>query len=745
MDDTFQKFLKLDREISTNYFDACVRKILNFLLIENKKIVDFFENNLGRSLKIREIVDLPLITISGGEMINMYSDMDSIVATKDLDCKITLPGVYSLPYDSLWLSLINDKNIIVKGNELFKIYNKDSPNLTVDKLLVLTLKNLMNIEPYFQDKSICNYQSWFNYMNDVGYNNIQYLKNIIKNYIDSESGNPNLFIIYDKIIESRGNFIKNILKDFRKNFMKNNYFYTKNNKLISIDHFNILLNDGLNSFISEINKVDDNYFQILDDHVIIPITIMVPKLNKKSRTDKFLNFPFKLNQPIIGKNDNGAYIYKDVFFNNNLGDIDLFKNLLYDMNDQISQWFDLTEDQENFILDSFLNHFDLFYIKWALSAIFNIKFYIIFNKNNPYDWNITINSEGFVDIWSEYYLQYSELKAKRFYEYKLPTGDLPCIVEKIDINGYDSYLKIPSIFWAIKDQTGMLVLALRKERIPPIGGWTEDSAQFIPTENDPLKYCKKTRSLLKGLWILINKVKEDIKNKNIDQYDDFLKKCKDEIGFDIIECGADGYISYLFKNNNEYWKRVGYDNNADDHIQQTIENSIIPNIETGNIIEDDSDNLPMMEYINTVDIIPENIEATYIETTELTNVYKNKFEKNISEFFGMPPVSEIISNDFISAEIPKLRVEVVIPSDIEEIVPKSKYIKTKFRNFGFANEKEFMEKLKEQKTEKSEKIEKIYPKEEFTMKLGRINPQELFGKNTKNLKNNAFTNYSDFL
>ena len=34
------------------------------------------------------------------------------------------------------------------------------------------------------------------------------------------------------------------------------------------------------------------------------------------------------------------------------------------------------------------------------------------------------------------------------------------------------------------------------------------------------------------------------------------------------------------------------------------------------------------------------------------------------------------------------------------------------------------------------------------MKLGRMNPQELFGKNTKNtknLKNNAFTNYSDFL
>ena len=41
MDDIYEKFKKLDREISTNYFDACVKKVLNLLLIENKNIVDF--------------------------------------------------------------------------------------------------------------------------------------------------------------------------------------------------------------------------------------------------------------------------------------------------------------------------------------------------------------------------------------------------------------------------------------------------------------------------------------------------------------------------------------------------------------------------------------------------------------------------------------------------------------------------------------------------------------------------------
>lgn len=742
MDDIYEKFKKLDREISTNYFDACVKKVLNLLLIENKNIVDFFEEKFGRPLKSREIVDLPLITISGGEMINLYSDIDSIMSTKDLDCKIVLPGIYSLPYDSLWLSLVNDDIIVNKGNEILKTNYRPDDIVNVDKLMVLTLKNLMNIESYFQDKNICNYDSWFRYMNDVGYTNIQYLKNIMKKYIDTETGNKHSFVIYDKIIESRSNFIKNIIKDFRKNFMKNNYFYSKNNKLLSISHLNILLNEGLSSFISTIQNIDDDYYEEINDHIVIPITIMIPKLSKKSRFDKFLNFPFHLNQPIIGKTEEGFKIYKDVFFNNNIGDIQMFQELLNDLNNQISDWFDLNEDQENFILDSFIKHFDLFYIRWSLTSIFNIKFYVIFNKNTPEDWNITINSEGFVDIWSEYYTQYTETKAKRFYEYKLPTGDLPCIVEKIDMGNVESYLKIPSVFWALKDQTGMLVLSLRKERVLPFGGWTEDSAQFIPVNQDPLKYCKKIKSLLKGLWLLITNVKNNIKNEKTDEYDEFLKKCKDEIGFDIIECGADGYISYLFKNSNDYWKRVGYDKNADENIQNTINNSILPNIETGDI-DDQLDNIYMTEYIKTIDQMsyPQDMSD---DNESVFDIYKKNLEKNMIDLFGKEPVSNIITNDYISAEVPKYRLEVIPPKLESEELPKKKYIKTSFKNLRFPDDKELIQKMKDQKSGKSQQKEMTYIPSQFTMNIGLANPRELIDNIKKGKNRNAFTDYSGF-
>lgn len=739
MTDINEKFKKLDREISTNYFDACVKKVLNFLIMENKNIVDFFEDKFGRSLLSREIVDLPLITVSGGEMINMYSDVDSIMPTKDLDCKIVLPGIYSLPYDSLWLSLANDNSIVQKANELLKTYYRPDDKVNIDKLMFLSLKSLMNIEIYFENKSICNYDSWLRYMNDFGYNNINYLKNIMKNYVDLESGNVYSFIIYDKITQSRNNFIKNILKDFRKNFVKDNYFYSKNNKLLSIEHLNILLNEGLNSFIPIIENIDNNYFQELDEHIVIPITVMIPKLNKKSRFDKFLNFPFTLNQPIMGRNEEGFKIYKDVFFKNNLGDIESFKILLRDLNNQISEWFDLTEQQEDFILDSFMPHFDLFYVKWGLSSIFNTKFYVIFNKNTPNDWSISINSEGFVDVWSEYYTQYSETKAKRFYEYKLPTGDLPCIVEKINIDKKISYLKIPSIFWAIKDQTGMLVLSLRKERVPPNGGWTEDSAQFIPNDQDPLKYCKKIKSLLKGLWLLINNVKNDIKNGNTDKYNDFLKKCKDEIGFDIIECGADGYISYLFKNSNDYWKRVGYDKYADNNIQNTLNNSILPNIEIEDI-DDQLDNISMFDYIKTIDQMDPN--KPYVAESSYDNV-KN-LEKNMSDLFGIAPVSDMITNDYISADLPKYRLEVITPQIETEVFPTKKYIRTSFRNIKFEDDKKFLKKIKEKQPVKSLKKELTSPPLQFTMKRGIKDLEDLFKTNEKIKYMNAFTDYSEF-
>ena len=736
MTDIIEKFKKLDREISTNYFNACVKKVLNLLIMENKNIVDFFEKMAGRTLRSREIVDLPLITISGGEMINMYSDIDSIVSTKDLDCKIVLPGIYSLPYNSLWLSLTSDNSINEKANELRRTYYRPDDQVNLDKLLVLSLKKLMNIESYFEDKNICNYDSWLRYMNDVGYNNIKYLNNVLKNYVDLQSGNVISFEIYDKITKSRNNFIKNIIKDFRKNFVKDNYFYSKNNKLLNIQHLNILLNEGLDSFISIIQQIDNDYYKELDEHIVIPITIMIPKLSKKSRFDKFLNFPFTLNQPVMGRNEEGFKVYKDVFFKNILGDIQLFQKLLEDLNNQISEWFDLNEQQEDFILDSFMPHFDLFYIRWGLSSIFNIKFYIIFNKNTPDDWNISINSEGFVDVWSEYYTQYTETKAKMFYEYKLPTGDLPCVIEKINIDNYESYIKIPSIFWAIKDQTGMLVLSLRKERVPPVGGWTEDSAQFIPSDQDPLKYCKKIKSLLKGLYLLINNVKNDIKNGNLDKYDEFLKKCKDEIGFDIIECGADGYISYLFKNSNDYWKRVGYDRYADDNIQNTINDSILPNIQLSDL-DDKLDNISMIDYLKIVD----EMERNQIYTGDLSFDSRKKLEKNMTDLFGKEPVSDIITNDYISAEIPKYILEVMSQPIENENVPETKYKKPLFKNVKFKNDKEFLKKIKEKQSAKSSEKELKTPPFEYTM---TIDPIKLFEKSKKSKKMDALIDYSDF-
>jgi len=596
-------FAKLDRQISVNFFNACVQIIMNLVLNENKNIVNFFKQKKPE-LNIRDIVDLPLITISGGEVINMYSDADSIVATKDLDTKIVLPGVYSLPYNSLTEILQNIPEIKNEMQLILQKYNRAGKAILPSKLLFLAMKNKMNIEEYFDNRNICNYDSWLKYMNKIGYSNINYIKSNIKNFLDKETNNQDKYIVYNKILESKNNFVKNIFKRFRTYFNKDGYFYTLNNKLISIEYLNILL-DPNNSerfmkFKEEIEKVDESFYvKLVDNIVVIPITLMIPKLNKKSRLDKFLNFPFTLRQPINGQDQNGFNTYQDIFFMNKEEHIIKFKELLEDLHAQILEWFNLDQQQEQFILDNFMDHFDLFYNDWGLSSIFNYKFYIVYNISLN-DLRINIASEGFVDLWSEYYSQYSDTKAKRFYEYKLPTGDLPCIIEKIDLeNTEQGYLKIPSIFWAIKDQTGMLVLALRKERVPPVDGWTENSATFIPANHDPLKYCKKCRSLLKGLHTIINIVKTNVTN-NSDNYDEFLKKCKDEIGFDIIECGADGFVSYLFKNNNDYWKRVGYNKNANINIQNTINNSILPIQQTGPL------NIDLDQIIGTIQLINDN-------------------------------------------------------------------------------------------------------------------------------------------
>lgn len=553
---------KIYRQLSTKFLSLYISNITNIMLIENKNIINFFENLLNTNLKSRDIVKLPLWTIGGGEIVNMYSDRDSMIPTKDVDSKIILSGKYSLPNEFIKKSIYETIGYKIKEriNKIreYEMQNNDK-KFTPDYLIELyTITYVCNLDFFFKDKNICNLDSWKLYADEISNPNNKIIDSCyqtIRKTLDQ------LYPIYEVVVNSKRNLSKQVFNFFKNICTYDKYISTLNGVFFNKNIFEILKQE--NGFVQLLNTIEaqdnEGIFKTSNNTIIIPFFIMIPRFNKSQKSNKFLNFPYFLKY-LKFKEERDGVMYNIYKKNYDKTTINNFFDIIEDLDSQIFDYFNLNEDEYEFVINNFFKNIELLCYDWSLESFINTKIVIYSNISDLSSWNIEFVDEGFIDIWSGYSSESKLTKSEGIYEGKLPTGDIPCIVEKIEIqeksDKYTSYLKIPSVFWTIRDQVGMLVLSLRKQRV---GAWTEDSAIFIDANHDPLKYCGKTKAILKGMWLLVNNIKQDLINNNQVKYIDFIEKCKNIDEFDYIECGADGYISYLFrKENYDYWKRIGY-------------------------------------------------------------------------------------------------------------------------------------------------------------------------------------------
>ena len=184
--------------------------------------------------------------------------------------------------------------------------------------------------------------------------------------------------------------------------------------------------------------------------------------------------------------------------------------------------------------------------KRALSTLSCVKIIIIYDNG---DLTFKFDDEGFIDLWTEFSCQYTETKAKKRYDARIETGDIPCILERVN----DSFIKFPLVNWLIRDQVRMLVHGLRKES-PYKEDWNEETTLFTPADIDPLKYCDKINGMLEAYDMVIEMIQNKIIEQNGAQYlSEIFNPCRSI--FDYVACSPDAFISWVIRNyvNREYW------------------------------------------------------------------------------------------------------------------------------------------------------------------------------------------------
>jgi hypothetical protein len=612
----------LERSLSVKFFSSYVSVITNKLLLENKKLVDFFIELNKQDLLIKDVVELPLWTISGGEVINLYSSKNSITPTKDLDTKMIIPGRYSLPLYFI------DNSIT---------FRKIQPDDGRDVSFYILVKEL-NMDEYFRNKNICDKSAWLDYFNNKKNFFIDFQFDQIKDYLNDQKKDY-YYPIYKTILESKYRIVYDILKSFKNLYKDKNYFQTYKDNKFSFNIFNELKNlliqyKNIKPFVEYMKQIDNENVIQNEGFLTIPINLMIPRLHKTYH--KYLNYPYNVKFDKIDNND-GTFQYVDSFLNNDvIKGIDFIENI----NNQLLDWYNLSDDDESIIFNNYFKMHEIMRHSIPLMSLVNLKIFV--NISNDYNTiELSIKQEGFFDMWTDYSAQYNEVKkAKSIYEGIQKNGDIPCIVELFKIEDNISLLKIPTISWILRDQTQMLILGLRKQKVF-IENWTDQDAVFTDYQHNPLKYSNKILSILDGFDELIDDINKSIKEDNLKKYSGFFEEDKCKKYFDFIACGPDAYISYLFKEKNDYWKRIGYNKNIneiiDDVEMQDIEKEPIINVFNDDDLNSlntyyKEPNMNIQEIINPDDT---PLGRIYVECDNRENIYNNNIPEIIE---NIPPL-----------------------------------------------------------------------------------------------------------
>jgi len=521
--------------LSIELYNKFVKDIYKIILQKNFEIIkDFKQIENKEIMRISDIVSLPLIMISGGEAINLYSDPRLINPTKDADLKLIVPGKYSLP--------LGFKDFIytdsVKG-ELFKITN--------------FLNNSFNIA---SRKTWESYKD--NHMKYVEKTYEQIYENLDK-FDEEYKLQTNLHkFVYSITLRTRMYIFQDCLKIF-KNICKqynNNFIFTKNFSPIPID---ILLSlssfqkdsSNISDIITKIKNIDtDAVISVTDATnytITIPLYIMIPRVSVAYKNIKVNNFPFYID---FGKDATDKALSSKIF-----NSIDDFNLSLQDIKSQIMDYLDLSDEEENEYIRHYFSFTSLIR-KRSLTTLSFIKIMITYDSTSD-KIIYKFDDEGFIDLWTEFSSQYTETKAKKRYDARIETGDIPSILESVSLslpNGevFTSYIKFPVINWLIRDQVRMLIHGLRKET-PYSDDWNEDTTVFTPQDIDPLKYCDKILSMIEAYDDVMFFIEDQVNKGAADDLSKLFDNCR--INFDYVACSPDSFVSYIIRDiiNKDYW------------------------------------------------------------------------------------------------------------------------------------------------------------------------------------------------
>jgi len=507
------------KNLSINFYNQYLGLIFKEILLQNNKIVKFYLNLDQKSvddLEVRYLVNLPLFMLSGGEAINLYSDKKK--ETKDLDIKLIVAGNYSLPKDFF-----------------------DYADITQD----------LRVRKIFDNYPIASLQCWKTYMDEGKVELISENYEKIHKYLNLYDLSQKLQIeyhykIFRNTLDSRKNLFYKILSKFKQQCIQNssNILQTKNFVPISID---IFFSKNMNIFDKVYNKDINNYYLDENRNYIIPFYIMIPRVQMGWRTEKIGHYPYFID---FGRDPKTNIPNSNIIFNKD--NYDEFISFIKNLKLEIETFLNLSEEQDKFIFDMYHDLMSIYRRKRLLSSMVCTK--LIYRYNNyTTDWSVEVVDEGILDVWTELSVKYTETTGKKIYDYRLDSGDIPSIIEHIEINNETYVIKIPTINWLIRDQVRMLLHGLRKETIYG-QNWTEDTVvEFTENDIDPLKYCDKVIGMIDGYYKVIDKIENNLNEGKAYEYYEAFEPCRNH--FDYIECGPDSTLSELFANdfNKQYW------------------------------------------------------------------------------------------------------------------------------------------------------------------------------------------------
>ena len=561
--DKIEKLVK--KEIFVNMLDTLRPIFYDAIISSNEEILnsDFNLNGIG-ILYNNEFDDLPLWSLSGGEVINLYSG-DNLTKTKDIDLKLMFSERYSIPKDTfnknhtLKLPLIYNYKMEIDIAALEKEINDEAE--CKKKFGKWDKKTKTCYETNAAAKQQPPPDTTFTMFNDDGFGfpsepsarkkvtdflkiRTDALEHAITK-VGTNQYNTNIWKLFNFGISARKKLLQTSM---------NSYFNTvitmgRDPRVGSFKHLCPISNDGSNGL-----KYADEYIPInsLNEHFISDSTNFFTAPDVYGTQFKIYMFttPF-----IFAFKQGGQFPYN---LPESTGDVNSITDLeLNVINEKLNTFYSLEQKDREIVFDLWYDSHVLFKLGFPLMNITGVALIILANGQKY------IISEGLMDIYFDFSSSFKTQGDINFNNY-LPSGAIPTLVQKINYcvtEGRETVprggnIRIPTYHWLLYDQIKMLYQHLRGEQPEYYDSSTGEDGygnigvirtRTVPNTN-PKKYINKINGMLENFLKILDKLAEQFETEGgIDAMRNALQQCTDE-----HECVPSKFLMYLNNINNVF-------------------------------------------------------------------------------------------------------------------------------------------------------------------------------------------------